>query len=84
MAEIRKLDFEKVKCRCKEEDKDFIPTNWYIPARKAWEVFAWAMIQIRNGSTIRCDSDVDRFIHKYWGYIEEYAIAYGKENENEN
>lgn len=84
MAEIRKVDFEKVKCRCKEEGKDFIPTNWYIPARKAWAVFAWALFQIRSGATIRRDSDVDTFIHKYWEYIEEHAIAYGKEIEDEN
>ena len=27
MAEIRKIDFEKINARCKEEGKDFIPSN---------------------------------------------------------
>lgn len=79
--ELRKLDIEKIRARCKEEGKDFIPSNWYIPARKALEIFAWAMIQIRNGSTIRADKDVDNFIHKYWEYIEDKAISVGEERE---
>lgn len=79
--ELRKLDFEKISARCKEEGKDFIPSNWYIPAKKAWEVFAWAMIQVRNGTTIRTDKEVDKFIHHYWEYIEDRAISVGEENE---
>lgn len=82
MAEIRKIDVEKIICRCKEKGKDFIPSNWYIDARKSWSVFVWAMIQIRNGANIRSDSEVDKFIHKYWEYIEEHAFAYGKEIED--
>ena len=81
MAEIRKLDFEKIQCRCSTEGKDFIPSNWYIEARKAWSVFAWALVQIRNGAVIRRDNDVDCFIHKFWEYIEEHAIAYGEKRE---
>lgn len=79
--ELRKLDLEKISVRCKEEGKDFIPSNWYVPARKAWEMFAWAMIQLRRGSTIRTDKEVDNFIHKYWGYIEDRAISVGEERE---
>lgn len=84
MAEIRKIDFEKVICRCKDEGKDFIPSNWYIDARKSWSVFAWAMVQIRNGAVIRSDDEVDKFIHKYWEYIEDRAIAFGEEHEDED
>lgn len=83
MAEIRRVDFNKIECRCKKEGKDFIPSNWYIPARKAWSVFAWVIVQIRNGSTIRSNDDVDKFIHKYWEYIEEYAVAVGEEKKDE-
>ena len=79
--EIRRIDFKKIEVTCKEEGKDFIPSNWYIDARKAWQVFAWAIIQIRNGATIRRDSDVDDFIHKYWEYIEDRAISIGEEQE---
>ena len=79
--ELRKLKFEKIKIRCKEEGKDFIPSNWYVPARKAWEIFAWAMIQIRNGSIIRTDKEVDKFIHQFWEYVEDRAISVGEENE---
>ena len=81
MAEIRKIDFEKINARCKEEGQDFIPSNWYIDARKAWSIFVWSMVQIRTGAVIRRDSDVDNFVHKFWEYIEEHAIAYGEENE---
>lgn len=79
--EIRKLDFNKIKVRCEEEGRDFIPSNWYVPARKAWQVFSWALIQIRNGSVIRSDTEVEKFIHKYWEYIEDRAISIGEENE---
>lgn len=79
MAEIRKLNFDKIEARCKEPTKDFIPSNWYIDARKAWSVFVWSMIQIRNGATIRRDSDVDTFIHRYWEYIEDHAVSIGEE-----
>ena len=81
MAEIRKLNFEKIECQCNTKGRDFIPSNWYIDARKAWSVFAWAMIQIRNGATIRRGSDVNDFIHKYWEYIEDRAISIGEEKE---
>ena len=82
MAEIRKIDFEKINARCKEEGKDFIPSNWYIDARKAWSIFVWSMIQIRTGAVIRRDSDVDDFVHKFWEYIEEHAIAFGEEHDD--
>ena len=85
MAEIRKIDCDKIMVRCTEEGKDFIPNNWYIPARKAWQMFAWALIKIRTGAKIRSDSDVDHFIHKYWEYIEEHAVSVGEEkNEASN
>lgn len=80
--EIRKIDFSKIEARSKEEGKDYIPSNWYIEARKAWSVFAWAMVQIRTGAVIRRDSDVDDFVHKFWEYIEDHAIAYGEEHED--
>lgn len=79
--ELRKLDFEKISARSKEEGKDFIPSNWYIPARKAWEIFAWALVAMRNGMKVRSDKDVDRFIHRYWEYIEDRAITFGEEKE---
>ena len=82
--ELRELEFEKIRVRCKEEGKDFIPSNWYVPARKAWEIFAWAVIQLRCGVMIHTDKQVDDFVHKYWEYIEDRAISVGEENENEN
>lgn len=84
MAEIRKINYEAISVRCTTEGKDFIPNNWYVPARKAWEIFAWAILKIREGAVIRNDDDVDSFIHKYWEYIEEHAFAYGRENEDED
>ena len=81
--ELRKLDFEKIFARCKEEGKDFIPPNWYISARKAWEIFAWAIVQIRNGTTIRTDKEVDKLIHHYWEYIEDRVVALGEEYEED-
>lgn len=80
MAEIRKIDYDKIAVRCETEGKDFIPNNWYIPARKAWQVFAWALIQIKNGATIRTSNEVDRFIHRYWEYIEDHAMSIGEED----
>lgn len=82
MAEVRKIEWEKISVRCKDEKcNDYIPSNWYIPARKAWEVVAWLLVQLRNGSKIRDDKTTDKLIHQYWSYIEEHAFAYGKEYE---
>ena len=82
--ELRELEFDKINVRCEEEGKDFIPSNWYVPARKAWEIFAWAVIQLRCGTRINTNKQVDDFVHKYWEYIEDRAISVGEENENEN
>lgn len=82
--ELRELEFDKINVRCEEEGKDFIPSNWYVPARKAWEIFAWAVIQLRCGTRINTNKQVDDFVHKYWEYIEDKAISVGEENENEN
>ena len=83
MAELRKMDYEKISVKCKDDQyKDYIPSNWYVSARKMWQVVAWCLIQIRNGTTIRDDKTVDHFIHKMWEYIEEYAVVVGKENED--
>ena len=79
--EIRKMDFNKIESKCCEEGKNYIPSNWYIDARKAWSIFTWCMIQIRCGATIRRDSDVESFVHKFWEYIEDRAIAVGEEND---
>ena len=81
MAEIRKMDYREICVKCNEEGKDYIPSNWYIPARKAWQVVAWLLIQLRNGAKVRDDKSVDKMIHRYWEYIEEYAIAFGEEVE---
>lgn len=84
MAELRKMDYEKISVKClDDENKDYIPSNWHIPARKAWQIVAWCMIQIRNGATIRDNKTVDHFIHKFWEYVEEHAVAVGKEYDDE-
>ena len=83
MAEIRKIDYKKIAVRCEEKGKDFIPTNWYVPARKVWQIVAWCLIKIRTGATIRSDSDCDKMIHHFWEYVEEYAITFGEEKEDE-
>lgn len=79
--ELRRLDINKIIASSKEDSNNFIPSNWYVPAREAWDAFAWAILQIRNGTTIRSNKEAERFIHQYWEYIEEHAFAYGKENE---
>jgi len=82
VGELRKMDYNSICVRCNEEGKDYIPSNWYIPARKAWQIVAWLLIQLRKERTIRDDKTTDKMIHQYWEYIEEMAIAYGKENED--
>ena len=84
MAEIRQIDYDKISVSCRVKEKDFIPNNWYVPARKAWQIFAWTLLQIRKGAVIRSDKDVDSFIHKYWEYVEDHAFAYGEEKEDED
>ena len=79
--ELRKIDYEQISIKCKEKDKDFIPTNWYIPARKVWQIVAWCLIKLRTGATIRNDADCDHMIHHFWEYIEENAIAFGSETD---
>lgn len=84
MAELRKINYEQISVKCQEKGRDFIPSNWYVPARKVWQIVAWCLFKIRTGATIRNDADCDRMIHRFWEYIEEYAIAYGRENEDED
>jgi hypothetical protein len=81
MAELQKIDYEKISVKCTEKDKDYIPTNWYVPARKAWQIVAWCLIQMRNGAVIRSNNNCDKMIHRFWEYIEEYAIAFGSETD---
>lgn len=80
--ELRKMDFEKISVRCAEEGKDFIPSNWYVPARKMWQTVAWLLLQLRQGGKIRDDKTTEKMIHSCWQYIEEYAITFGKEEED--
>lgn len=84
MAELRKIDYEQISIKCKDESRDYIPSNWYVPARKVWQIVAWCLIKIKTGATIRNNADCDDMIHHFWKYIEEYAIAFGKENEDED
>ena len=84
MAEIRKIDYHGIRVKSKEEGRNYIPSNWYIPARKAWEIVAWLLIQLRQEATIRDTKTTDKLIEQYWEYIEDRAIAFGKENEDEN
>ena len=82
--EVRKIEFEKVSIKCKDDaDKDYIPSNWYIPARRAWCIVAWLLIQLRNGGRIRDDKTTDKMIHEMWQFIEEYAVTVGKEIEDD-
>lgn len=82
MAELRKMDYKAISVRCNEEGRDYIPSNWYIPARKAWQIVAWLLIQLRNEAKIRDDKTTDKMIHQYWAYIEDKAIAVGEEKED--
>ena len=82
MTEIHKIDYKAIGVKCNEEGEDFIPSNWYIPARKAWEIDAWLLIQLRNKAKICDDKTTDKIIHQYWEYIEDRAITFGEENEN--
>jgi len=75
-----KLNFEKISAKSKEEGKDLIPSNWYIPAQKAWEVFAWAL-GMRHVMSLYPDKEIDSFIHQYWEYIENHAITFDEENQ---
>ena len=76
MAEIRKVDFSKIFKRYKEDE---IPTNWYIPAKEVYAFVAWVLNEWSCGSVIK---DKDKFLYSLWDYIEEYAISYGKEQED--
>lgn len=77
MAEIRKIKFDKIFKRYKEDE---IPMNWYIPAKEIYAFTAWVLNEWQHGSVVK---DKDKFLYSLWEYIEEYAIAFGKEQENE-
>ena len=82
MAEIRKMDYKAICTKCNEEGKEFIPSNWYIPARKAWQIVAWLLIQLRHEAKIRDDKTTEKMIYQYWEYIEDRAITFGEEHED--
>ena len=77
MAEIRKVDFNKIFKRYKEDE---IPTNWYIPAKEIYSFTAWVLTEWNRGSVIK---DKDKFLYSLWDYIEEYAVAVGEEKKDE-
>ena len=82
MAELRKVQLEEI-----EDVVSYtpdLPSNWYVPARQAWTFLAWCLLQIRNGKTFRSDKDMDRCMEKFEAWMEERAIAFGEENEDEN
>ena len=82
MAEIRKVQIEEIKDVLSYTPD--LPSNWYVPARQAWTYFAWCLVQIRNRKTFRNDKDMNRCMDKFEEWMEEYAIAFGEENEDEN
>lgn len=76
MAEIRKIDFNKVFKRYKEDE---IPMNWYIPAKVIYAFVAWVLIEWNRGSVVK---DKDKFLYSLWDYIEEHAVAVGEEKKD--
>ena len=80
MAELRKVQIEEIKDVLAYTPD--IPSNWYVPARQAWTYLAWCLVQIRDHKTFRNDKDMNRCMDRFEEWMEEYAIAYGKENED--
>lgn len=81
MAEIRKVQIEEIKDLASYTPD--LPSNWYVPARQAWTYLAWCLLQIRSGKTFRNDKDMNYCMKKFEEWIEDYAIAFGKEKNNE-
>ena len=81
MAEIRKVNIEEIKDVLSYTPD--LPSNWYVPARHVWQYLAWCLLQIRNGKTFRNDKDMNRCMDRFETWIEDYAIAFGKEKEDE-
>lgn len=82
MSELRHVNVEEI------EDvigyHPDIPDNWYVPARQVWTYLAWCLVQIRDNNTFRNDKDMNRCMEKFEAWMEDYAVAFGKDNENEN
>lgn len=68
------MDYEKII----EENDNLIPSDWYVPARTALDVFTWAMKQVSYGIKFS-DVVINDYIRKYRESIENKAIALGEE-----
>lgn len=82
MAELREVPLEEINNVLAYTPN--IPSNWYVPAQQAWTSFAWCLMQIRNNKTFRNDEQMNQCMDKFEAWIENYAIAFGEEHENEN
>ena len=80
MAEIRKVRIKEIEEEIKYEPD--IPSNWYVPARQAWKFIAWFINNIKLGNTFRNDRDMFQCIREFHNWVEDYAVAFGKENED--
>lgn len=61
-----------------EENDNLIPSNWYVPAQTALNVFTWAMKQVSYGIKFS-DGMINHYITQYREAIENKAIALGGE-----
>jgi len=82
MAEIRNVELREIKDVLSYTPD--IPSNWYVPAQHAWKYLAWCLTQIREHKVFRNDKDMNSCMEQFETWIEDYAIAFGKEDENED
>lgn len=77
--EVRNFD-PKVFHRFKADE---IPSNWYVPADKVYEMMGFVLYHWGQGHKTKGGmKGADKMLYQVWEYIEEHAFAYGKEIED--
>lgn len=81
MSELRKLNLEEIESVFSYRPN--IPDNWYVPAQQVWTYLAWCVKQIMEDKRFRNDKDANKCMNQFENWIEERAVAFGRENKND-
>jgi len=62
-----------------------IPANWYVPATELYGITAKLLYYWNRGNKLKDgQKSADKILYDAWIWIEDHAIAYGKENPDED
>ena len=82
MSEIRTTRIEDIK-----DALDYtpnVPNNWYIPAKQAWQFFAWSIKNLQCGRRFSNNEQANGCMDNFEKWIENFAITFGEEKRDES